>query len=115
MNCVLGLLKNQCSVVYFYDILVVSATEEQWRYLDEVLHKLSEAGFRLIQENCQFSLSKISYLGHTIYPNGMLPLPEHIAAVAECPTPEKSSVVYVYDFVLTQIYSQLRIDRRSPE
>uniref|UniRef100_A0A131Z524 Tick transposon n=1 Tax=Rhipicephalus appendiculatus TaxID=34631 RepID=A0A131Z524_RHIAP len=88
MNSVLGPLKNQACVVYLDDILVVGKTEEEHlRNLDEVLHRLYEAGFRLNREKCHFGLSKMSYLGHTISPIGIQPLPERIAAVSEYPIP----------------------------
>lgn len=88
MNSVLGSLKNQACVVYLDDILVVGKTEdEHLRNLDEVLHRLYEAGFRLNREKCQFGLPKISYLGHNISPIGIQPLPERIVAVLEYPTP----------------------------
>ena len=53
--------------VYIHDILVSGSSEEaHLQKLDEVLHRLKEAGICLKKEKCRFRMSKVEYLGHQI-------------------------------------------------
>lgn len=129
MNLVLGTLKNYACVVTpvwlrlcgvrLCGVLVVGKTEDEHLCdLDEVLHRLQEAGFRLSQEKCRFELSKISYLGHDISPVGIQPLPQRTAMVSKYPTP--SCLKQVQAFLgmasyLRKFYSSLCFYRSSLE
>ena len=58
--------------VYIDDILITgSSDEEHLEHLDEVLHRLAEAGMRLKKEKCAYLLPSVEYLGHTISAEGL--------------------------------------------
>ena len=55
----------QVVLCYIDDVLVSGEDEKaHFRLLEEVFARLERHGFRLKQENCQFLLSKVEYLGH---------------------------------------------------
>ena len=60
--------------VYLDDILITGDTEaEHLHNLDEVLTRLEEAGMRLKQKKCSFTLPAVEYLGHNISAEGLRP------------------------------------------
>jgi hypothetical protein len=57
------------SLVYLYDIIVYSKSqEEHLEHLDVVLHRLYRAGLFLYLKKCHLFRDKVSYLGHVIGP-----------------------------------------------
>ena len=86
-----SLLQGMAGVcVYIDDILVSgSSSEAHLRKLDEVLHRLKEAGLRLKKDKCRFMMSEVEYLGHRITRQGLQPSQEKVRAIREAPTPKK--------------------------
>ena len=41
--------------------------------LDEIFKSIARSGFKLSMEKCQFGISQIQFLGHTITENGLSP------------------------------------------
>ena len=75
--------------VYLDDILITGDTEaEHLHNLDEVLTRLEEAGMRLKQKKCSFTLPAVEYLGHNISAEGLRPTNEKIRAITEAPVPQ---------------------------
>ena len=55
-------------VFYINDILVTGKTpEEHLHNLDQVMHRLEEAGATLEKSKCTFAAQSVEYLGHIIY------------------------------------------------
>ena len=58
--------------VYLDDVLVTGRTEEKHlANLTEVLRQMASAGMRLKQDRCQFMLTQVHYLGHTVSSQGI--------------------------------------------
>ena len=74
--------------VYLDDILVASAgAEEHLSHLRLLFERLSEHGLITNPAKCQFGLSSITFLGHHVTPQGAVPLPARVDAVACFPRP----------------------------
>ena len=75
--------------VYIDDILVTGSTlEEHLRNLEEVLHRLDEAGLHLNLTKCFFLRKSIEYLGHVIDRDGIHPTEEKVHAIKDAPQPQ---------------------------
>src|SRR5678815_3652671 len=60
---------------YLDDLLVASATpEEHQDHLRAVFARLNGAGMRLNLAKCVFGTSSLTFLGHTVSPEGVKPL-----------------------------------------
>uniref|UniRef100_A0A5S6Q443 RNA-directed DNA polymerase n=1 Tax=Trichuris muris TaxID=70415 RepID=A0A5S6Q443_TRIMR len=76
------------TVAYLDDLLVVGQTvEEHDRNLEAVLGRISEFGFKIRPEKCQFGLQEVKYLGFIVDRHGRRPDPEKIAAIQRMPHP----------------------------
>ena len=74
--------------VYLDDILGASASEEEhMTHLRQLFERLSEHGLIINPAKCQFGVSSITFLGHHITPQGAVPLPDRVEAVAAFPRP----------------------------
>ena len=74
--------------VYLDDILVSSRSEEEHlKILDEVLHRLQEAGLKVRASKCQFMMPKVEYLGHLIDKDCIRPTPAKVSAIKNAPAP----------------------------
>ncbi|CAH8442528.1 unnamed protein product [Schistosoma rodhaini] len=74
--------------VYLDDIIVVaSSAHELMSRLDVVLNRISQAGFQLQKEKCQFMLDSVKYLGYIFDKDGRRPDPDNINANKNMPTP----------------------------
>ena len=75
-------------VVYLDDILVTGNSEEaHLRTLEEVLHRLEQAGLKVKQSKCAFMRPSVTYLGHKIDAEGLHPLDDRVRAIRDAPTP----------------------------
>jgi hypothetical protein len=89
MNVVLsGLTGSRCFV--FLDDIVVYARSlaEHATKLREVFDRIRENRLKLKPEKCEFLRKEVSYLGHVISENGVLPERTKTKAVEEFPTPQ---------------------------
>ena len=74
-------------ICHMDDILIHSATlEEHNRQVRAVLQRLQEAGLTL-NDKCEFSKQKISFLGYIIDHTGLQADPEKTSAITEFPAP----------------------------
>ena len=74
--------------VYLDDILVASPDlPRHLQHVRAVLTRLKDAGLSINRDKCKFGLSTVSFLGHTVAPEGIRPLPEKVRAVVDMPQP----------------------------
>jgi hypothetical protein len=74
--------------VYLNDILVASSSAaEQWRHLAAVFSLLQNNGLVVKADKCTFGLPSMTFLGHSIGPSGIRPLPSRVPAIAEFSRP----------------------------
>ncbi|KAH9581803.1 hypothetical protein MS3_00008831 [Schistosoma haematobium] len=79
---------------YLDDIIIVATTLEQLRERTTlVLQRISDNGFRLRPEKCQFHLQSVKYLGFIFDADGRRPDPENIRAIKLMPTPTNVSAL----------------------
>ena len=73
---------------YIDDILVSGEDKaSHFKLLGEVFCRLEQHGYRLKQENCQFLLPRVQYLGHQISSDSIRPLQTKIEAILIAPVP----------------------------
>ena len=86
-NC-LGELNLTFALIYLDDLIVHSRTpEEQLTWLQAVFDRFALNGLKLKPWKCHFFKESITYLGHEISKNGMLPGNDGIKAIAEFAPP----------------------------
>nr|CAX83703.1 Gag-Pol polyprotein [Schistosoma japonicum] len=79
---------------YLDDILIVATSPEELRErTTNVLQRISENGFRLRPEKCQFFLESVKYLGFIFDAKGRRPDPENIRAIQLMPAPTNVSAL----------------------
>ncbi|CEP06857.1 hypothetical protein [Parasitella parasitica] len=73
--------------VFYDDAIIFSSTEENHvRHVRQVLEKCREFNLRLKWKKCQFATTQgVEYLGHTITPDGLLPLDRNTIKIQEFP------------------------------
>jgi hypothetical protein len=89
MNVVLsGLTGSRCFV--FLDDIVVYAKSlaDHDAKLWQVFDRLRESNLKLKPEKCEFLRKEVSYLGHAISENGVLPDTTKTKVIEEFPTPQ---------------------------
>ena len=88
-NC-LGELNLTYTLIYFYDVIVYSKTEEEHLVcLRAVLERFMEHGLKLKPSKCNFFQMEISYLGHKVSTAGMEPGTEGLKGIAEITPPPR--------------------------
>ena len=91
------------ATTYTDDILVHSASEEEHKdHLRQVFQRLKEAGLTLKGKKCHIGKTQVSYLGHVFSGTGMVPDPQKVQAVKDCPT--ATSVTDVRQFLSLASY-----------
>ena len=76
-------------IVYLDDILISGVTKEDHMHnLQQVLERLQSAGLTLKKSKCEFVVSSISYLGHTIDCEGLHPLPDKVEGIVKASIPK---------------------------
>ena len=87
MDCVLTSLNWETWLFYLDDIIVFSWTwEEHFEHLEGVFHLLLEAKLKLGASKCTFAAPEVSYLGHHMTRDSLLPDPTLLRAIREIPT-----------------------------
>ena len=79
---------------YLDDIIVFSSTwEEHLARLHKVFERLRHAKLKLRAAKCTFAAKEVSYLGHRVTEEGLLPDPLLLAAIREIPPPKTATEV----------------------
>ena len=88
MNSIFKPLLRKSVVVFFDDILVFSASEEQHvAYLTTAFQVLRHHQLKLRSSKCLFGQRSIAYLGHIISADGVSVDSAKISTIANCPPP----------------------------
>ena len=84
MDRVLAGLHWETCLFYLDDIIVFSSTwEEHLARLREVFERLRHAKLKLGATKCTFAAKEVSYLGHRVTEEGLLPDPSLLAAIRD--------------------------------
>ena len=79
---------------YLDDIIVFSSTwEDHLARLREVFERLRHAKLKLGPAKCTFAAKEVSYLGHRVTEEGLLPDPTLLAAIRDIPPPKTATEV----------------------
>ena len=90
MDQVLAGLHWETCLFYLDDIIVFAATwEEHLAHLRQVFERLCHAQLKLRAEKCTFAAKEVSYLGHRVTPEGLLPDPTLLAAIRQIGPPRQ--------------------------
>ena len=94
MDRVLAGLHWETCLFYLDDIIVFSSTwEEHLARLREVFERLRHAKLKLGATKCTFAAKEVSYLGHRVTEEGLLPNPSLLAAIRDIPPPTTATEV----------------------
>ena len=94
MDRVLSGLHWETCLFYLDDIIVFSSTwEEHLARLRQVFERLRHADLKLGAEKCAFAAKEVSYLGHRVTEEGLLPDSALLAAIREIPPPKTATEV----------------------
>ena len=94
MDRVLASVHWETCLFYLDDIIVFSSTwEEHLARLREVLERLRHAKLKLGAAKCTFAAREVSYLGHRVTEEGLLPDPSLLAAIRGIPPPTTATEV----------------------
>ena len=94
MDCVLSCLHWETCLFYLDDIIVFSSTwEKHLARLRQVFERLRHANLKLGAEKCTFAAKEVSYLGHRVTEEGLLPDPALLTAILEIPPPKTATEV----------------------
>ena len=90
--------------VHIDDILVPGKTpEEHDQRLWKVLQRIRQAKLTLNREKCLFRQPRVTFLGHVIDGNGVLPDPEKTKAIRELPAPTSISQLRRFMGMINQL------------
>ena len=94
MDRVLSGLHWETCLFYLDDIIVFAATwEEHLARLRQVFERLRHAKLKLGAEKCTFAAKEVSYLGHRVTEEGLLPDPPLLTAIREIQPPKNATEV----------------------
>ena len=94
MDRVLAGLHWETCLFYLNDIIVFSSTwEEHLAWLREVFERLRHAKLKLGAAKCTFAAKEVSYLGHRVTEEGLLPDSLLLAAIRDIPPPKTATEV----------------------
>ena len=94
MDRVLSGLHWETCLFYLDDIIVFSSTwEEHLARLRQVFERLRDADLKLGAEKCTFAAKEVSYLGHRVTEEGLLPDSALLEAIREIPPPKTATEV----------------------
>ena len=94
MDRVLAGFHWETCLFYLDDIIVFSSTwEEHLARLREVFERLRHAKLKLGPTKCTFAAKEVSYVGHRVTEEGLLPDPALLAAIRDIPPPKTATEV----------------------
>ena len=94
MNRVLTGLHWETCLFYLDDVIVFAVTwEEHLARLRQVFKRLRHAKFKLGADKCTFMAREVSYLGHRVAEEGLLPDPSLLATIREISPPQNATEV----------------------
>ena len=94
MDRILSGLHWETCLFYLDDIIVFSSTwEEHLACLRQVFERLRHANLKLGAKKCPFAAKEVSYLGHRVTEEGLLPDPALLMAIQEIPPPKTATEV----------------------
>ena len=94
MDRVLANLHWETCLFYLDDIIVFSSTwEEHHARLRQVFERFRHAKLKLGSDKCTFAAKEVSYLGHRVMEEGLLPDSSLLAAIREIPPPKTATEV----------------------
>ncbi|GBG83905.1 hypothetical protein CBR_g37776 [Chara braunii] len=89
MNRIFHDYMDKFVIVYLDDILIFSKTvEEHVAHLDKVLSLLRQHKFKINGEKCEFGRTRVLYLGHEIFAEGLKPDDAQVANIRDWPCPQ---------------------------
>ena len=62
--------------------------EEHDKRLQRILQRCKEVNLQFNKEKCKFRVNEVSYVGHLLTDNGVIPDPDKIKAIQKMPPPE---------------------------
>ena len=75
--------------VYINDVLIASNNaEEHKQHLQLVLNRFQEYGVVINPSKCQYGITQLNFLGHSVNSQGICPLPEKVQAIQDFPQPK---------------------------
>ena len=97
MDCILAGLHWETCLFYLDDIIVFSSTlEEHLTRLRQVFERLRHANLKQGAEKCTLAAKEVSYLGHRVTEEGLLPDSSLLAAIREIPPPKTAPEVHSF-------------------
>ena len=88
MELILQGLNWQTRIIYLDDIVVFgSSFQEHLQRVEEVLHRIHDSGMKLKPEKCNLFQKKVTFLGHVVSSEGILPNPDNITKILQWPRP----------------------------
>ena len=92
-----GLQWSSC-LIYLDDVIVFgSSFDEHLSRFEVVLERIQRAGLKLKPEKCHLFQQEVTFLGHVISPQGVLPNPDNVVKLVNWPAP--TSVTEIISFV----------------
>ena len=89
MELVLAGLQWSICLIYLDDVIIFGCNfEENIECLDVVLTRFGAAGLKLKPAKCLFFSDRVTFLGHVITKEGILPDPDNLAKIANWPVPQ---------------------------
>ena len=97
MDRVLSGLNWETCLFYLDDIIVFSSTwEEHLARLRQVFERLRHANLKLGTEKCALAAKEVSYLGHRVTEEGLIPEAVLLTAIREIPPPKTATEVHSF-------------------
>ena len=85
------------AMTYLDDIIILSKNKvEPLRHLEEVFHRLRQAGLKMKHSKCDFFKSEIHYMGHLISADGISPLLDKLDTIKNMPTPKDMKEIKLF-------------------
>ena len=111
MQKCLGELNLTYALIYLYNVIVFSRTEEEHlHHLRVVFARFLEQGLKLKPSKCHFLQDEITFLGHEISAEGMKPGTVNLKVIAEMAPPKTYTEIWHFtrhDGVLPMVYQRL--------